>query len=163
MKLLRPTSYFNSIDGIDLRSLSEAGIKNLLIDLEGTLVPRENWNKLDKKISDWLFSAKEAGFKMCILSNTLYLKASTEVSARFGIPIVIFAMKPLPFSFNKAMKVLGAKPKDTAIIGDQLFMDVLGGNILKLHTILVAPLSAEKSPARKLMRKIEDKLFKRAL
>jgi predicted HAD superfamily phosphohydrolase YqeG len=41
------------------------------------------------------------------------------------------------------------------VIGDQLFTDVLGGNLLGMTTVLVAPLSSSDLPHTLVLRQLE--------
>jgi 4-nitrophenyl phosphatase len=45
--------------------------------------------------------------------------------------------KPGPILFESALKRLGSKPENTAMIGDRLGTDIAGGNAAGLYTILV--------------------------
>jgi hypothetical protein len=53
------------------------------------------------------------------------------------------------------MAIMGTRPATTALVGDQLFTDVLGGNLLGMYTILVEPLSPDEFPTTKLVRRLE--------
>jgi hypothetical protein len=48
-----------------------------------------------------------------------------------------------------------ASSERTAVVGDQLFTDVLGGRLLGMRTVLVVPLSATDLPHTLLLRRIE--------
>jgi HAD superfamily phosphatase (TIGR01668 family) len=159
MSLLKPDRYAKAITDINPATLKTDGIENLLIDLEGTLVPRENW-ELPTPVLNWIKEAKAAGIKICLLSNTVRAKKIKEIAAKLDVPVIAFSLKPLPFSFKKALKILDAKYRNTAIIGDQLFMDVLGGKLSSLKTILVEPITKEKKLSRKLMRWVESWFFR---
>ena len=50
---------------------------------------------------------------------------------------------------------------NTAVIGDQIFTDILGGNILGLYTILVDPISSKEFFWTRLMRMAEALVLKR--
>ncbi|HPF17697.1 MAG TPA: hypothetical protein PLN92_08965, partial [Thermotogota bacterium] len=53
------------------------------------------------------------------------------------------------------------KNSETLFIGDQLFTDILTGNLLKTYTIKVEPIDLEHEfPMTKILRKLE-KLFER--
>jgi HAD superfamily phosphatase (TIGR01668 family) len=82
-----------------------------------------------------------------------------EIAADLGMPIVAKAIKPLPFAFLKALKVTGSKRTQAAIVGDQLFTDVLGGKLVGIKTVLVAPLSASDLPHTLFLRKVERVLL----
>ncbi|MBM3274686.1 MAG: HAD hydrolase-like protein, partial [Candidatus Sericytochromatia bacterium] len=56
----------------------------------------------------------------------------------------------------KALKLVNLGPHEVAVVGDQLFTDVLGGRRLGAYTILVRPVSnTERRWARRLMRSAE--------
>lgn len=59
------------------------------------------------------------------------------------------------------MKMFKLSPKETAVIGDQLFTDVLGGNRLGLYTVLVAPISKNEFFGLKIVRILERFILKK--
>ncbi len=58
------------------------------------------------------------------------------------------------------MAALGASPEQTAMIGDQMFTDVLGGNRLGLHTFMVRPMARREFLGTKLSRVAERAILK---
>ena len=56
--------------------------------------------------------------------------------------------KQIPIFMNLAAK-------EVAVIGDQIFTDVLGGNRMGLYTILVTPISDKEFIWTRLMRRLE--------
>ncbi|MEA4908779.1 MAG: HAD-IIA family hydrolase [Chloroflexi bacterium] len=58
------------------------------------------------------------------------------VAAATGISPVVMG-KPQPYLFQMAVKKIGSQPAETAVIGDRLDTDILGGHTVGLHTILV--------------------------
>ena len=54
--------------------------------------------------------------------------------ARLGVATVPNALKPLPFGFLRALRLLGTPRRETVVIGDQLFTDVLGAKLLGLRS-----------------------------
>ena len=81
------------------------------------------------------------------------------VAEELGFAIVPKALKPLPFAFRKAMRLMGSKAEGSAIVGDQLFTDVLGGKLTGITTVLVVPMSASDLPHTLLLRKLEHVLL----
>ena len=59
------------------------------------------------------------------------------------------------------MGLLGTKAVNTAVIGDQIFTDILGGNRLELFTILVTPISTKEFIGTRFTRKLEKLVLKR--
>ena len=64
------------------------------------------------------------------------------------VPYIGRAGKPKSPSFYKAMERMGAEKGQTAIVGDQVFTDILGGNRAGISTILVEPIRLAGNPGR---------------
>ena len=59
-----------------------------------------------------------------------FLGRDTEQFAeRLGLPCIAQAMKPLPWGVRAAVKKLESQPSQTAIVGDQIFADVMAGRL----------------------------------
>ena len=153
-KNLRPKVYVNSIYNIDLKKLKKAKkIKGIIVDLDNTLVA---WGqkKVSKKSIDWVKEAKKLGLKVCIVSNT-NSKRVAGIAKIFDIPYHSKHYKPFSIAFNHGLKTLDTKKSETVVIGDQIFTDILGGNRLKLLTILVNPIVKKDSIGTFLHRNLE--------
>ncbi len=159
LELLRPKVQADSILRIDLEDLKKAGIRGIIIDLDNTLV---EWNQsnLSPEIIGLISHFKDQGFRMCILSNALEPRVET-VARILDIPYVSKAIKPRKSPFKKALELLGTAPQETAVIGDQLFTDILGGNRMELYTIWTTPLSNMEFVSTKALRKLERLIVKR--
>jgi hypothetical protein len=59
------------------------------------------------------------------------------------------------------MEVMKTTPGQTAVIGDQLFTDILGGNRMGMLTILVTPISRREFFGTRLMRLVETLFVKK--
>ena len=57
-----------------------------------------------------------------------------------GVPYQGHAGKPKSKGFYKAMERMHAKPEETAIVGDQIFTDIWGGNNAGVTTLMVKPI-----------------------
>ena len=104
----------------------------------------------------WITARKEEGFKICLTSNSRHPMRVKHIAETLEVPSIHFGMKPLPFAFWRALKMVDAKAEEAAMIGDQLFMDVLGGNLVKLYTIYVKHLTPETFLPRVWMRAAEE-------
>ncbi|MGO0122127.1 YqeG family HAD IIIA-type phosphatase [Desulfothermobacter acidiphilus] len=138
LDLFAPKVYAVSLLSIAPEELRRKGIKALLLDLDNTLVPRGS-DLVDPEVKTWVETLKSQGFKLCVVSNNTHGQGA-RVIEKLGIPAVFRAVKPFPWAFRRALELLGTRPEETAIVGDQLFTDVLGGNLLGLYTILVPSL-----------------------
>lgn len=153
LSLLRPREYVASIYHIDLNRLWEMGIRGIVTDLDNTLV---EWNApaATPKLVAWTTALLDRGFQVCIVSNNDAARVS-EFARPLGIPALHKARKPRRASFFEALRVLGTTPAETAMVGDQLFTDVLGGNRSGLYTILVAPIHRREFVGTRLVRVAE--------
>ena len=153
MAFLSPDLYYNSVRAIDLETLARAGVRVLLLDLDNTVLPRDS-NVVPDEMKEWVAGLSARGFSVCLVSNNWHERAR-RVAGELGFDLVDHAIKPLPFAFLRALRLEKATPKEAAVIGDQLFTDILGGNMLGMRTVLVAPLSATDLPHTLLLRRFE--------
>lgn len=153
LKILYPDIFVESIQDISLETLSSRRIKGFILDLDNTIT-LWNSNEISVQFNEWFKFLREQGFKACILSNNAEKRILT-VAQRLDIPYIHRAAKPNPSSFLRAVELMGIKPEETAVIGDQIFTDVLGGNRAGLYTILVVPLDNREFIGTKISRMME--------
>ena len=159
---LRPTQLAARVWEIDLQALSRRGVRAAILDLDNTLV---DWNRSEVRpqVRDWLETARQRGFGLCLVSNAVRGKRVRMVCQELGLPAVIRAGKPLARAFRRGLAVLGTRAEETCAIGDQVFTDILGANRLGLVTILLEPLNPRESPHTRLLRLVERPLRRRWL
>jgi len=145
--------YVDSVLDIPLDQLREAQIKALIFDLDNTVT---EWNNREVRqdVEEWFGKLKAMGFAALILSNNSAARIA-DVAARLGVPFIHKARKPRRQSFYGAVRLLQVKPEEAAVIGDQIFTDILGGNRAGLFTILVKPLSKREFVGTKVSRALE--------
>lgn len=142
LKNYYPKLKVDSIQQIDFEKLINNNIKGLILDIDNTLVP-QHMPDADEKAIKWIEEAKRAGLKACIVSN-----AREKRVVRFNERLKIFAVheawKPGAKGYLKAMELMNIKKEETAVVGDQIFTDIYGGNKLGLYTILVNPIDKKE-------------------
>jgi HAD superfamily phosphatase (TIGR01668 family) len=138
---------------IDFDALAARGVDTLLMDLDNTLLPRDS-SVVPDEIVAWTDSLKGRGITVCFVSNNFHERVKV-VAEEFGFPIVAKAVKPLPFAILRALKLVGSTRKRAAIVGDQMFTDVLGGKLTGIMTIMVLPLSESDLPHTLMLRHVE--------
>ncbi|MCG0278415.1 MAG: YqeG family HAD IIIA-type phosphatase [Thermanaeromonas sp.] len=158
LRYLRPDLYVKSLQDVPLEHLSRRGIRGLIIDLDNTVT---QWGcaTLDTRVQEWFSNLRSYGMGACLLSNNRQ-KRVEAVARELGIPALFRAGKPRGRAFRQAMALLGTSPAETAVIGDQIFTDVLGGNLLDLYTILVVPLDKKEFLLTRLIRLVERIVLK---
>jgi HAD superfamily phosphatase (TIGR01668 family) len=157
-KMLFPKAIAPSVYDLDPRHLSEQGIKAVISDLDDTLTPYYNSAPNDK-LCAWMAEMKERGIRVFILSNGKKRRVK-PLCDKLGVECIAMAMKPLPFSFIRVFRRLGLKREEVVFVGDQIFTDILGGNLTGLHTILVEPI-AYKQSKREIKKRQLEKPFRR--
>jgi uncharacterized protein len=153
----KPTMLAETIWQIDLPALWEASLRGLILDLDNTLT---DWNAtyLRPEIREWIEQAKSLGFQLCLVSNAIKGRRVKAIAAELGIGVVTWACKPLARGYRKGMALMGTTPISTCVLGDQVFTDILGANIVGARSILLTPLSPKESPHTQLIRRIEAPL-----
>jgi len=136
--MLFPKLYFEDITFITPEVLAEHGIKGLLIDVDNTLSPYGNVS-ISESVRAHIKMLRQCGFKMILLSNN-FNKRVSQASKLLELSHVSFGIKPLPFGYIKAKKLLQLNRKEIAVVGDQIFTDILGANLLGIFSVLVEPL-----------------------
>lgn len=152
--ILRPDFQYESIQDIPVEHLLGEGIKGLIMDLDNTIAP---WNdkSLTNEVINWFAKLKAAGIKACIVSNNRLPDRVSAVADVLEILYVYNASKPRKRAFLLGAETLGIPAGQIAVIGDQLFTDVFGGNRLGLKTILITPIDEREFAGTKVLRFLE--------
>ena len=156
--LLKPDIKLNRVTDINAELLKKYGIKALILDVDNTLSTHHG-EVLTDGLEDWLKRMREGGIGLVILSNSKQARVE-PFAAKINLPFISMGLKPLPFKFSSARKLLGTKRREIAIVGDQIFTDTLGGNLYGVTTILLDPIKLESSKSFKFKRKIERAVYK---
>ena len=136
-----PDIYQKSIYFINYEKLLDDGIRCLLFDLDNTCVPYKVKAANDKLV-DLFENLKDMGFKLIIFSNATK-KRIAPFKKKLNVDCLARAHKPNKGSFMKVLKLFNFNLSEVAIIGDQLYKDILGGNRVGIKTILVNPMSKD--------------------
>jgi HAD superfamily phosphatase (TIGR01668 family) len=161
LQALCPDEAHSRLVDIDLDGLLQKGIRALILDLDNTLV---KWHEAEvpAEVDHWVDQAKARGFRLCIASNALPERVKL-IAGRLGIPYVSGALKPRRTPFRKALMRMDVVSQETAVVGDQIFTDVLGGNRLGLYTILTRPLSRKEFPTTRMLRGLENWVIRKLI
>lgn len=156
-----PNLYLENATKITEELLIKNNIKGIILDVDNTLI---YYNKeLLKDVDIWCNDLKQKGIKFCIVSNSNNKEKVKRVAGKLDIPFISFGMKPLKKGLNKAKQILNLEYKNIAVVGDQIFTDVIGANRLKMFSILVKPLETKDILITKIKRPIEEAVLKKYL
>ena len=151
---LYPKIYLNNVKEITYELLQENNIKGLILDVDNTLI--DYYKNMPEGVEQWCKDLQKRNIKFCIASNSNKREKVKGVSAKLGIPYVFFAKKPLKMGLNKAKNIMGLKSEEVAVVGDQIFTDVLGANRCKMFSILVEPIKEKDILITIIKRPIEN-------
>jgi uncharacterized protein len=154
LNLLCPKLFAPSLAEVDIEMLASRGIVAIILDLDNTILPWKD-REVPPESEDWVRRAKEKGIKLCIASNTRNPGRLRSVAEMLGVLALDKASKPGRGGIKRAMDIMGSTVSNTALIGDQIFTDVLGGNRLSLLTILVKPMHQREFFGTKISRFFE--------
>lgn len=159
MSNLDPDMRVERIQDIDLPLLWNQGIRGLIFDLDNTITPWHQYAANDEIIR-WFEQVRQYGFQACILSNSGEAKTA-QISEWLDVPVLSDSRKPRAYGFRRAGRLLQLPPRHLAMIGDQIFTDIWGGNRAGLFTILTEKLADEEFWGTKNISRRLERLVKR--
>ena len=156
--MLKPNFKFNRVTDLTLEFLNSQNVNALFLDVDNTLSTHHG-EELVSGLTEWIKVMESGNIKLMVLSNGKK-KRVKKFCEKINLPFVAPSLKPLPFGFLKAIKKVKENKKNVALVGDQIFTDVLGGNFVGVKTILLTPILPENGISFKIRRKLESKLLK---
>ncbi len=156
--LLKPNIKIERVTDITPEILKKYNITDLILDVDNTLSTHHG-QVLTDGLEEWLELMKQEGIGLMVLSNSKEERVK-PFAAKINLPFISLGLKPLPFGYRRALKALGSKRKNTAIVGDQIFTDVLGGNMVGVKTLLLTPIKLETTKGFRFKRWLERIVFK---
>ncbi len=156
-----PDYVFNSIYEITPDFLLKSGVLGVLIDLDGTLASNKTAQPPNPAaLVEFLEGLKRQGLRILVFSNNHKRRVSLFCKT-LNTEFIYWAGKPFLRGFRRASKKLGIPPEKLAIIGDQIFTDVLGGNRVGALTCFVPTLD-QRSPWVNIRCRIEQGFVNRS-
>ena len=157
--ILYPDGHFEKVEEITIKYLQDNKIKALILDVDNTLIDYQK--HLEKSVIQWAKNLKEQGIKLYILSNTNQKEKVEKVAKALEIPYRNLAKKPFKTGFLKVQKELKEQAENIAVVGDQIFTDIIGGNRCRMFTILVEPINPKDFWYTAWKRPIENRIKNR--
>ena len=131
--MLLPKFIFPKLTDISVDFLRKQGIELLLMDFDNTMLPYTT-NEPAGELLEWMEQMRQGGITLCIVSNSKKQRVP-EFSKAYGIPCITHAGKPGTRGIREAIVRYGNLP--TALVGDQIYTDVLGANRAGIPSIIV--------------------------
>lgn len=155
MSVFLPDKIFNNLLDIDITLLKKYDLKGLLLDIDNTLA-QHNYDAPFEYVNSWINQLKSNNIKLLLVSNNNKARVS-KFGKLLDIGYIYGCKKPLVKNILAGCSRLGVDKTNIAIVGDQIFTDVLGGNRAKIKTFLVIPedFNHEKTWLFSLKRRLE--------
>ena len=171
MPLVHPDRYFDRLSSVNIkRDLIGCGLHYVMLDVDNTVQSRAD-NCIPRDVRVWVARAKDAGVSIVLLSNSWHAttreygaELDLPVVMRALKPTPFGVMRALRVFNSKSEKSNNTKKsietrtdvrflsgfdsinkhattKNTVVIGDQVFTDVMCAHVCGMTSYLVAPLS----------------------
>lgn len=152
-RLLTPKELAQSILHISGEALVKRGIRGVILDLDNTLLA---WDQehIEPQVLAHLASWRRLGLQFGVVSNNME-KRVRRLAAQLHAPYASRAYKPAKSGYVKVARAMGCASAELAVVGDQLYTDVLGGNRMGFYTIWVLPVSSREFGGTKITRMLE--------
>lgn len=137
-----PDERATTVEDVDYQKLIDSGIKAVIFDLDNTIA-RWGDDSLAEEIIELFERLTSRGLKVGILSNSRR-ETIEDFIIELPFPHLFNANKPSLKGFESMLAELDVSPEEAAMIGDQLFTDVLGANRLDMYTIRVEPIDPDR-------------------
>src|SRR5207249_4758187 len=133
------------------------GLDGLLLDMDSTLKDYQA-DDFSAAVVRWVQGVRSDGIRLCILSNGRTRRVA-RLAGMLDVPFVAGAFKPLTVGCHAALRKMSLQAARTALVGDQIFADVLAGRLAGLFTILVRPTDPQEPWFTRVKRPLERQLL----
>ena len=132
---LIPDMILPALTDITPELLRQRGLHWLLMDFDNTIVPYVTDEPTPEMLS-WLRTMQASDIALCIVSNSKRPRV-VHFSERYGLDCITHAKKPFSRGIRAAQTRFGFRPEEAALVGDQIYTDVLGANCAGMTSILL--------------------------
>ena len=132
---LFPVMMADSLTDITPDILKSRGIALLMMDFDNTIVPYTT-NVPTPEMEQWLQTMQKSGIGLCVVSNSKRGRVVEFCRAR-RIPCITHAKKPFRRGIAACRDRFHLDLGHAALVGDQIYTDVLGANCAGAVSILV--------------------------
>ena len=135
---LLPQVIFRALTDITPAFLRERGVDLLMLDFDNTMLPYTSREPTPELLT-WIDGMKRGGIRLCVVSNSRKQKAAAFCRTHH-IACVTRSKKPGRRGIRQCLARFDAEPGQAALVGDQIFTDVLGANRAGALSVLIKPL-----------------------
>lgn len=158
MTLLLPERSIRRYLDLDIRQLKKDGIRILFVDIDNTISAYGD-TKISNEAAAFLHLVRHSGIEPVLLTNNTKKHVEDVLGGRPAGELLTFCLKPLPHKVHRFLKKRNVRASQAAIVGDQLYTDMLCGRISGMHTILCGRLSETERKDTSIMRALENAAY----
>lgn len=136
--VLIPDLIADKLTDITPNMLQAHDITFLMLDFDNTIVPYTT-NEPTPEMEAWLSNMAQSGIGLCVVSNSKRERVVKFCNAR-GIACITHSKKPFPKGIRQCRQRFDFDMSRAALVGDQIYTDVLGANCAGVKSILVTPI-----------------------
>jgi HAD superfamily phosphatase (TIGR01668 family) len=139
-------------EDIDFAQALSEGRRYLCLDLDNTLLPQKG-QELSQGVLSRLarLRAENRVDDVCLISNVILpghrlrrlRRLAEQLEIKHVVPGYFWNRKPLLAPFRQALELMGARPCQCVMVGDQIYSDILGGNRMGFYTVWVLPMASD--------------------
>ncbi len=143
-RLIVPDLRIERIEELTREQLEVLDVRAVLVDVDCTLC-RYQQEEIPAEKIEWVENTLQGGWQVCLVSNGRSGRIA-RLAERLQVPFVAGALKPFSFGCRRALRKLGLTPPQAAMVGDQMFADVLAARWVGMKSVLVRPIHPEDEP-----------------
>ena len=130
-----PAVILDAVTDITPELLQILGVILLMMDFDNTIVPYTT-DVPTEEVDDWLQAMGNSGIALCVVSNSKNDRVKIFCE-KYGLDCITHAKKPFSKGIRECFEKYGLRPRECALVGDQIFTDTLGANGCGVRPILV--------------------------
>ena len=116
--------------------LRARGVHFLMLDFDNTIVPYTT-SVPTEEMTRWLRAMQASEIRLCVVSNSKRPRV-VEFCKKYGLDCITHAKKPFSRGIRECLTRFSLDPAHCALVGDQIYTDVLGANCAGLTSILIS-------------------------
>ncbi len=160
LRKLLPDERLPSVRHLDLHALERRGIEGIVYDLDNTL-GAWGFTHFAEETLRHLEAVKKRGFQLGFLSNDHGEGRHHVKESLSAHPLLFNAKKPRRAGYRAILEHFKLLPHQAAMVGDQIFTDILGAKRVGMYAIMVDPVAPEiEEPQVRLRRFLERQILR---
>ena len=132
---LLPKAITDSITDLTVPQLQLWGVRLLMMDFDNTIIPYTT-DIPTPEVERWLQDMKQSGIHLCVVSNSRKERVK-QFCKKYDLNCVTHAKKPFSKGIRESISLYQIPQEACALVGDQIYTDILGANCCGVRSILV--------------------------